>query len=154
ALGGSLGGSVLAVLCACCGAAVYGSRRLVIGLITGAVAAVALIGIPQSFGFGHGVLRAIPVPTILAAAGAALFGLLIKNQFSTRNAQLAVMAERAEWATAQRAQEARRATLAERLRVARELHRIIAHHLSGIVIQAQGAARVGRRQPDRGRAAV
>src|SRR5215472_13001257 len=42
ALGASLGGSFLAVLCACYSAAVYGSRRLVIGLITGAVAAVAL----------------------------------------------------------------------------------------------------------------
>jgi hypothetical protein len=70
----ALGGSFLAVLCACYSAAVYGSRRLVIGLVTGAVAAVLLIGIPQSFGYGGSVIRAVPVPTILAAAGAALFG--------------------------------------------------------------------------------
>ncbi|MBO0819174.1 MAG: sensor histidine kinase [Actinobacteria bacterium] len=154
ALGASLGGSFLAVLCACYSAAVYGSRRLVIGLITAAVVAVALIGIPQSFGFGHGVLHAIPVPTILAAAGAALFGLLIRNQFSARNAQLSVMAERAEWATAQREQEGRRATLAERLRIARELHDIVAHHVSVIVIQAQGAQRVADREPGRARQAM
>ncbi len=64
-----LGGSFVAVLCASYSAAVYGRRRLAIGLATGAVAAVLLIGIPQSFGLGGGVIHAVPVPTILAAAG-------------------------------------------------------------------------------------
>jgi signal transduction histidine kinase len=153
-MGATLGGSFLAVLCAAYSAAVYGSRRLVIVLVTGAVAAFLLIGIPQALGYGRAVTRTVPVPTILAAAGAALFGLLIRGQFARRNAQLAVMAERAEWAAAQRAEEARRATLAERLRIARELHDIVAHHVSVIVIQAQGAQRMVDLDPGRSRRAM
>jgi signal transduction histidine kinase len=154
AMRATLGGSFLAVLCAAYSAAVYGSRRLVIVVVAGAVAALLFVGIPQALGYGGAVQRVVPVPTILAAAGAALFGLLIRNQFSARNSQLAVMAERAEWAAEQRAQEAKRATLAERLRIARELHDIVAHHVSVIVIQAQGAQRMVDRDPDRSRQAM
>src|SRR5262249_58584701 len=82
ALGAALGGSFLAVLVACYSAAVHGSRRLVIGLVTAAVAAVVLIGIPQSFGFGGGGVHAVTGPPILRPARGAAFGPLVLSPVS------------------------------------------------------------------------
>src|SRR5260370_39723201 len=64
----SLEASFLAVLCACYSAAVYGSRRLAIGLLTGSVAALIGAGIPQAYGFGGAGPRAPPPPRAACAA--------------------------------------------------------------------------------------
>jgi signal transduction histidine kinase len=149
-----LGGTFLAVLCACYSAAVYGSRRFALGLTVGAMAAFLTLGIPNALGVGGSLLGGVPIPTILAGSGAVLVGMVIRSQFATRSAHIAVLAERARWASAQAAQEARRATLAERLRIARELHDIVAHHLSVVVIQAQGAQRMVGRDPARAQQAL
>jgi len=149
----TLEGAFPAVLVAAYSAGVYGGRRLVACLATGAVAAILLAAALPVFGRG-GAVRHAPIPAILAAAGAALVGLMIRRQFAARSAYLEVLAERAEWTAVQAAQEARRATLAERLRIARELHDIVAHHLSVIVIQAQGAQRVAGRDVGRARQAM
>jgi signal transduction histidine kinase len=43
---------------------------------------------------------------------------------------------------------------AERTRIARELHDVVAHHVTAIVVRAQAADRVGTERPDEYRAAV
>ncbi len=58
---------------------------------------------------------------------------------------------RVEQATADRVEQA---LAAERARIARELHDVVAHEMTGVVLQAQGAAAVLDASPARARAAL
>src|SRR5258708_29145769 len=153
AVGTSPEGGFIPVLISSYTAAVYGARRLAFGLAASTVVLVLGIGIPVTLGVTW-LRSAAPVRLLLAAGGAGLVGLVIREQFSARSAHLAIMRERAELAVARQQEEARRATVAERLRIARELHDIVAHHLSVVVIQAQGAQRTIGRDPGRAMAAM
>ncbi|HEX8771628.1 MAG TPA: sensor histidine kinase, partial [Acidimicrobiales bacterium] len=57
--------------------------------------------------------------------------------------------KRAERLERERADEARRAAAAERVRLARELHDVVAHHVSVIALQSQAAEVLLRAEPDR-----
>ena len=150
----SLEGAFIAVLVASYSAAVYGSRRLTRILLVAAVAAILGIGILDAFGTDTWLRTRYPIPTILAAAGAWLVGLVVRKQLDARAEHIAALAERAELLAAKQEESERRATLAERLRIARELHDIVAHHLSVVVIQAQGAQRIADKDPARATAAM
>jgi signal transduction histidine kinase len=150
----SLEAAFIAVLVASYSAAVYGNRRLTRILLVAAVAAVLGIGIQDAFGADRWLRAHYPIPTILAAAGAWLVGLMVRKQFDARAEHIAVLAERAELMAARQEESERRATLAERLRIARELHDIVAHHISVVVIQAQGAQRMADKDPARAKSAM
>lgn len=147
-------GAFIAVLIASYSTAVYGGRLT--ARVLAVLAPVTLLGLrlPQALGAGQWVGAHVPVRLVLAAAGAWLVGLVIRRQFAVRAEHAAVLAERAELTAAQQEDRARRAALAERLRIARELHDIVAHHLSVVVIQAQGAQRVTDLDPARAKSAM
>ncbi len=74
-------------------------------------------------------------------AFAALGGLAIAAGDSSRNrrAYLAEVERRAERAELEREQDARRRVAAERLRIARDLHDSVGHHLALISVQSDVA---------------
>lgn len=65
----------------------------------------------------------------------------------SRRAYLAAMEERAERAERTRTEEARRQVVEERLRIARELHDVVAHHIAVINVQAGVATHLLRDDP-------
>jgi signal transduction histidine kinase len=143
------GVTVLAGSLAIYSAAAYGHRRfrtLVLALcIGGILAEVArqlyfvssdIRPLLQSFSFAWNVaLLALPW-----VAGAVIRSLReSKRELADRAAEL----------QQEREENARQAVFAERVRIARELHDVVAHHVSVMGVQAGAARRVMERQPEK-----
>jgi signal transduction histidine kinase len=62
--------------------------------------------------------------------------------------------ERARWLEERRADAAHQAARDERVRIARDLHDVVAHHVSVIAVQAEAAQEVLATQPERAAAAM
>ncbi|WP_308164263.1 sensor histidine kinase [Nonomuraea sediminis] len=73
---------------------------------------------------------------------------------NTRRRYLESLEERAERAERERDQQARIAAAAERTRIARELHDVVAHNVSVMVVQADGAGFAIDSDPEQARLAV
>ena len=79
---------------------------------------------------------------------------VLGNSMAHRRAYLAALEERAVRAEAERDAQAQVATAAERARIARELHDVIAHNLSVMVAQADGGRYAFDAEPERSRQAL
>ncbi|MGR8011007.1 sensor histidine kinase [Streptomyces hypolithicus] len=72
----------------------------------------------------------------------------------SRRAFIDAIRERAERAERTREEEARRRVAEERLRIARDLHDVVAHHIALVNVQAGVAAHVMDRRPDQAKEAL
>jgi signal transduction histidine kinase len=113
------------------------ARPALLGLVLGAgtVLVVAAVYDPNDVVFPVAFFCVVPW----------LVGRTLRNQ--TRLAR--ELAEKAEHAAHAREEEERRASAAERSRIARELHDVLAHNLSVMVVQAGAARRIVARDPER-----
>lgn len=122
-----------------------GDRRRL--LAAGGLAALVLGGVPtlvtSAAGWEPAWLRE-PDLSVAAACGLALAA---GDGTRSRRAYLAEVEERARRAEHNREQEARRRVTEERLRIARELHDSLGHHIALINAQAGMAEHVFRDQP-------
>jgi signal transduction histidine kinase len=96
-----------------------------------------------------GAVRAIITLTAMASA-AGVLGTNVRN----RRALLASLEERAARLERERDQQGRLSAAAERSRIAREMHDIVAHNLSVMIALADGASFAVRDAPDRAEQAM
>ncbi|MFG2330238.1 sensor histidine kinase [Streptomyces sp. NPDC048604] len=79
---------------------------------------------------------------------------VLGDSLRTRRAYFAQLEERASRLETEREAQAKVAVAAERARIARELHDVVAHNVSVMVVQADGAAYVLDSSPDQARQAL
>ncbi|GAA3661722.1 sensor histidine kinase [Microbacterium marinilacus] len=148
--GGQLGIGALAVAAAAYGVVRRTARRPAYAALGAAAAASAAVGVAAMIGDGTGALE------IVAAAATRVVVLFaapaVAAEYATGRERLReALRERADLLERQRAESAERELRAGRTALARELHDIAGHHLSGIIVSAQAASALTRSDPERAR---
>jgi len=101
----------------------------------------------------HSLLEWLTVGAMLFA-GPALLAWVLGDSMRHRRAHYASLEDRAARLERERDAQAQIAAAAERARIARELHDVVAHNVSVMVVQADGASYALGTDPDRAREAL
>ncbi|WP_354058256.1 histidine kinase [Dietzia sp. 2505] len=112
------------------------------------VEAVAVAAVSLARGAGVGIVVEHVISTVVVWMASVLLGVYL----ATRRDHLRLVQERADRLARDRDTRVRSAVVEERARLARELHDVAAHHLSGMVVQAAAVERLVGRDPDAARA--
>ena len=132
--------------------AAYSRRRMsVAGLaicLIGSAAAVAR-WTPSDIGLSHWISVGL-----VAFAGSSLVAWVLGDSMRYRRGYYAALEDRAARLERERDAQAQIAAAAERARIARELHDVIAHNVSVMVVQADGASYALDSSPERARQAL
>jgi signal transduction histidine kinase len=121
--------------------AAWGGRRAAV--VSGWIAIVVLVIVLSLPRADSDVVDAAFVSLLLAGAW------VLGDRARVQRALAAELAERAARLEREQAAEARRAVAEERTRIARELHDVVAHHVSMMVVQAEAGPVAVERDPAR-----
>jgi signal transduction histidine kinase len=126
-----------------------GRGHIVLGAVTAAAAAVIVADTFLAGHHGHGL-------TLQTLGHAALVAIPVLAAEALRNhrTNVQLLLQRAELAERTREDEAQRRVEQERLRIARELHDVVAHTLTTINVQAGVAKHLLERQPEHAEGAL
>jgi signal transduction histidine kinase len=124
------------------------SSRLALTAALSAPAFSELRWHPPEFDGWEGAVQAVFLTVPFALAW------VIGDSMRTRRAYYAQLEERAERLQREREERSKAAVAAERARIARELHDVVAHNVSVMVVQADGAAYVLDGSPDQAKQAL
>lgn len=122
-------------------------RRLPQALAAATVLEVGAVLATISWGHEDG-----PIRTFVQLSGVVVAALLLGTTVRSRARSFALLQERADRLERERDQQATISAAAERTRIAREMHDIVAHSLSVMIALADGASLTGR--PEDARAAM
>ncbi len=141
-----------ALLFAVASAAAFGRRQWRTWVISAVIfiemTAILYLGLFSDSGW---LKDSIPAQLLQLLLNLFLFGAAwwIGKVFRSRRERETELKRRTEQLKLEREENARRAVLEERVRIARELHDVVAHHVSVMGVQAGAARRVLERQPDK-----
>ncbi len=144
---GGPGGALLGPLVLLYTLAAYCPRRVSVpGLLVSVAGAwaVVVVRVGSSLGGLNLILLALVV-----SSGTALVAWVLGDSMRYRRAYLRALEDRAARLERERGTQAQIAAAAERARIARELHDVIAHNVSVMVVQADGAGYALRSEPER-----
>jgi signal transduction histidine kinase len=144
AMGYNAGSLPLSVAFSTYSVAAWSERRVGVAGLLATMGALAVLTAVQAPDFRDG--DALGAFVTFAAVW------VIGNAQRDRRHRLEEAEARAREVEERRADEAERAVAAERLRVAQELHDVVAHAMSAMVVQAGGARRLAEKDPARARA--
>ncbi|WP_328537428.1 sensor histidine kinase [Streptomyces sp. NBC_00344] len=120
--------------------------------LTGGVCAGTLSQLRWPSDGTHGWLQHVFVVVVLTVPF--VLAWVLGDSMSTRRAYLAQLEERAARLEKEREAQSKVAVAGERARIARELHDVVAHNVSVMVVQADGAAYVLDASPDQAKQAL